>query len=104
MLPTLNGIMPTSSENRKAIAGRAKLKETEKIVLGGMDKAKNEDRVKVAEMAAKRSADLLKQMQDMTKKPVGKAPTGKLPQGLPKKTPVPTARPKAPTPNPRRKK
>jgi hypothetical protein len=91
--------VPPKSEMMKQVASRKKLKETEKVVLGGMEKAKGWDRVKVAEMAEKRSADALKTLNDALAKSKAKPKPkskidGKLPQGLPNKGPIPPKKPK----------
>jgi hypothetical protein len=85
--------VPSKEELRKQTANRVKLKETEKIVLGGMDRAKGWDKVKVEEMKSDKIADMLKQMNEAIKK-------GKLPgkekskfDSTPEKAPRPTRRP-----------
>ncbi len=71
-------------DNKKKIAGRTKLAETEKIILGGFEKAKEMDKKNISNMSTYR----IKAMMNPDTFPK----TTK--QKLPDKAPIPTAKPK----------
>jgi hypothetical protein len=86
LLQSDKGVMPTPAENRKNIANRKKLKETEKIVLGGMASAAANDKLKVKAMEMAK----IKQMNATMKEMADKAKI----KPTPVKAPIPKKRPK----------